>query len=336
MQGKHAQYTEEDGNVQNQTLASLSLDAFPLMSGDPMYAFFRHAFDVVGEKLEGDMPGIFDGFPVEEYANTLVRDLFESSKLEPIPEAIISLNVWMYIVHQLYDILRACQRNDNTSESDMMKALDVAAALWIGAGQEPRDNDTGNMLYNLAEKAAARFGQEENGEAFANGKFIESMLDIKVSIDTKVCQFDSISASIQLRIIIRRMIGYMTIPLVQMLIHHVMEVATTKTSDFIELYALAIGARVKACMPNAFSEMLELFVTKDFTNSEETAAIELIQSVYPCLEITCKMVGAYRTGRACIDNVDVESLTFAGYPINSDARNVCRTLLVSTDCCMPC
>ena len=303
-----------------------------------MYVFFIHAFDVLGEKIEGESPGVFDEEPVDEYANTLIGDLFKDNKLAPVPNAILSFNVWMYVVHQLYDILRACKRGNENTDSDMKKGLDIAAALWIGADQEGNDIDTGNMLFNLAGQAAAHFSQVSNGQAAANDKFIESLNAIKAAINIGQCQqADQEGAYIGLRIIIRRLIGYMTIPLVQLLIHHVMERATSQTSDFIEMYALSIGPRVEACMPSSFLDMVDLFVREDFNVSEQDDAITLIQSVYSCLEIDCQMIGEYASGqiKACDDSVSSANFTFAGYEIESDtpdarsgARNVRFTKLI--------
>lgn len=297
------------------------------MNQDAMYSFFRHAFMEIGQEVEGEPEGLFDEHPVNVYADTLVQDLFDTDKLAPAPEAVIVLNVWMYIVHQLYEISRACQRGDDNTNSDMQKALDIAAALWVGTGQEAKDNDTGNMLYNLAEKAAADFSQEVEGEAIVNNRFLGSLEDIKLAIELGACHSETTSY-VELRALIRKIIGYMTVPLVQTLIHHVMQEATGGTSDFIEMYFLSFAPRVQTCLPTVFSAMLDIFVRQDFKDMQEEAAINLVQSVYSCLEITCAQVGNYRTGEVptCDDTIDIQSFAFAGYPLNFDARPVRQTV----------
>jgi hypothetical protein len=325
--GRYATYNDTDGNIKNRTLASLSLDSFDVMGEDAMYSFFRHGFLQIGKFVEGEQEGLFDEHPANEYANTLVEDLFLSNKLEPVPEAIVALNVWMYIVHQLYDIARACKRSDGNSEDDMIKALDIAAALWIGTGQEANDNDTGNMFYNLAERAAAFFSQEEEGKSLVNKKMLELFLEFKHFIEIGDCNSNS-RAYGDFRSLVRRGIGYMTIPLVQMLIHHIMEEANGKTSDYIEMYALSIGPRVEACDPSAYSRMLDLFVRDDFKDFEEDVAIALIQSIFSCLEIDCKLVGDYKSGIVpqCNDEINVESVELAGYPLNFNVISVSHVM----------
>lgn len=298
------------------------MESFELMKGDAMYSFFRHAFLELGNEIEGEQLGQFDDRPVAEYANTLVLDLLALNKTAAVAEASVVLNVWMYVCHQLYTILRACKANDATSTQKMQEALDIAAALWIGADQLQGDNDSGNLLYNIAEQAGEKFDQDQ-GEARTNQLILDEMNTLELGINIGTCSKDA-NGYLEFRAVIRRMIGHMTVPLVQNLIHHVQGEASTTQADFIELYALAIGARVEACVPTSYKEMLGLFVENNFETASRQRAITLLQGVYGCLEVSCASIGAYRSGAvaACSDNINPELVSFAGYPLSFDATPV--------------
>jgi hypothetical protein len=68
---------------------------------------------------------------------------------------------------EMYETLRAYDRNDADTQDDMYGFLDVAAALWVGTSQVKSDNQEGYMLYILAEIAKSLFGQDQ-GESLIN------------------------------------------------------------------------------------------------------------------------------------------------------------------------
>ena len=301
---------------QTRSLASLSRGAYDTLKADAMFSFFRHAFLELGTAVEGEQLGEFRDRPVAEYADTLVMDLFALDQRDIESEAILILNVWMYIVHQLYEVMRTCKRkrNDRQSEADMNAALDIAAALWIGTGQLQGDNNSGNMLYNLAEVAGARFNQDQGGETVANTLVINSLNALKLGVDFRTCSNDA-NGYIEFRTIIRQTIGHMTMPLVQILIHHLSQGPSLERSNFIELYALSVAPRVEACNSTAYGDMISMFVRSNFEASERTVALALLQSVYTCLEVTCLNVGTYQSGvdDTCTDGTQIPP-SFAGYP----------------------
>jgi hypothetical protein len=290
------------------------------MKEDAMYSLFRHAFLELGSEVEGEDLGLFDQKPVAEYANTVVGDLFALNITHIETEAAIVLNVWMWCVHELYNVLRACERNDANSQDDMNAALDIAVALWIGADQPLGDNERGNLLYNLAENAGARFDQG-SAETLINTAIVEKFKAIQLGIGQGTCS--GAGGYIEFRNIVRQVFGLMTVPLVQILIYHIMEPPIRGKSDFIELYALALAPRVEVCNPVAYKKMLDMFVKGDFTESSRVEAIALIQSTYPCLGITCAEVGEYQSGLVAECADDTTKNTFlAGYPAASNVDQV--------------
>lgn len=289
------------------------------MKEDPFYIFFLHMFSDLGSKLEDEGLGVFDGKPIEHYGNTLVMDLFDLNVEHIETEAAIIINVWMWCVHELYNVLRACGQKDVDSQSKMNAALDIAAALWIGTDQRKEDSMSGNLLYHLAEEARAPFSQASS-EAGVNSNILFRFHDIQSKITLGICTSDP-DGYIKIRSIIKQLLGLMTVPLVQKLIHHIMKSTENNNSDFIELYTLAIAARVEVCNATAFAAMLPLFIEGDFKKENISEAIKLIQSIYPCLDMSYNDVGNYRTGEEFIDD-STQIKNLAGYSPTYNVKQV--------------
>lgn len=299
------------------SLGGLSLQSYPLMAQDALYNIFRHTFLLIGRDIEGEPEGKFDQQPVSEYADTLVNDLFELNISHIETEAAIILNVWMQIVHFLYEVMRACKSQD----TDKMNAsLDVAAALWIGADQPEGVSDQGNMMYNLAQIGAERFNQA-NGEAESNAKVINAMNDIQTKIAGGTCESDQ--GYVEVRDTINQLFGSMTIPLLQVLIHHIRQQPADGGANFIELYTLSFLPRVEACDPAVYKKLLQLLVRNSLQEADKDEAIGLLQSVYDCLGVTCVDIGSYESGEVptCSDD-EVNQEGLAGYSPATDIHPV--------------
>lgn len=284
------------------------------MGQSPMFNIFRHAFLVLGNTNEGETEGNFDNAPVEVYGDTLVNDLFELNMNDIETEAALVTIVWMAVIHNLFQMLQECKAADQTNS---LAALDKAAALWIGEGQVEGSNDEGSLLYNLAENAGERFDQD-NGEAMVNTQILDRLVTIQSNLNAGICS--SQEGYREMRGIVKNTIGLMTVPLVQNLIHHTMNLQNEGGSNYVELYALATIPRVAACDPAAYDEELHLDVLRELQPSQTSTAIKAIQKAYSCLEITCVQVGSYLGGTVpeCEDDT---AFVAAGYTTNrEDAR----------------
>ena len=288
------------------------------MAQDALYNLFRHTFFIIGRDIEHETPGNFDQKPIQEYANTLVNDLFTLNVTHIETEAALIHNVWMQIVHSLYDVLRGCKTNDADS---MNAALDIAAALWVGADQPYAVSDSGNLLYNLAQIAGQRFNQA-NGETLANTKVLDAMNEIQGKISDGTCASGE-QGYMDMRYTVNQLIGSMTIPLVQILIHHIQQQPAHGGADFIELYALSILPRVDACNPAAYSTLLSMLVRNPLQADGKEEAIGTLQSVFGCLGITCEDIGSYQSGEVPLCSDDVQQPEgLAGYYPTSDVHPV--------------
>jgi hypothetical protein len=162
---------ENGTNALPYTLAGLSRNASQY-NDFPMYNIYKYAFYVLGVTVQHDKPGTFDGGPVEEYANTLIADLFMLNRTRIQGDAALVLNVVMSYWGTLYKMLQVCEAGGNAAQ--MTAFLDQAAALWVGQGQVRASNVLGFMLYNLAERTGSSFEQDgSSGEALINTLVLE-------------------------------------------------------------------------------------------------------------------------------------------------------------------
>ena len=304
-QGQNAAGAAADGSTLS--LASLSLNAGTIMPDNPLYNIFRHAFLVLGNHNEGETAGSFDGAPIDEYANTVVNDLFDLNIENIETEAALVMNVWMVIVHELFNALSYCSADEKQAAE---KALDRAVALWVGDGQQEGNNELGHMLYNLAEIAGERFGQD-NGETQVNSKLMTEFVSMQSNISNGSCT--SQQGYADMRNQVKRIVKLMTIPLIQTLIHHIMNVGNEGGSNFVELYALALIPRVAACDPAAYNKELHLDVLRELGPSQADAALSSIQEAYSCFDVTCQEIGSYMGGlvETCTDKVDMDLVGYS-------------------------
>jgi hypothetical protein len=283
------------------------LNSADTMSESPMYNIFRHAFLVLGNAHEDETVGDFDGAPIEEFGDTIVLDLFDLNINDIETEAALVMNVWQVIVHELFEVQAECSAKN---QDNGIAALDRAAALWIGEGQEEGSNELGHLLYNLAENAGERFDQDD-GEAEVNTKVVDILVTIQAELLAGKC--DSTAGYIAMRGNVKKLIGLMTIPLIQNLIHHTMNVSNEGGSNFVELYALGTIPRVAACDPAAYDDELHLDVLRELTVSLQSQSIQAIQKAYSCLGITCADVGSYMGGTLPQCDEESSTVVVAGY-----------------------
>jgi len=307
--GQNSQYQDPQQGQINRSLASLSLKSKDIMMKDDWYNIFRYSFEYIGDKKENEAKGNFDDEPIEQYGNTIVMDLFDLNEEDIETEAALVMNVWMTVVHHLQEAEQKCKASTGGNSLDGETDLDVAAAYYVGWGQVEGDNDSGHLLYNLAENAGARFGKDE-GETAANKNVLDLMNQIKTEIITKgTCPNDHL----KFRSLVRQIVSQMTVPLVQNLIHYMSE----RKTDKLELYALALTPQISSCDTAGYDFLLDKLVLNTYDPSSFADVIERLQGLYSCLGITCADVGAYQTDEvAQCNDAQVNGKTeLAGYDL---------------------
>jgi hypothetical protein len=296
------------------------------MKENPFYHMFRYAFWDLGYNREGEDYGLFDGSPVATYADTVVQDLFALHIPEIESSAALVMNVWMASVNGVFQAMTHCRNHDPETG---LAALDKAVALWVGAGQEEGSNEKGHLLYNLAENAGELFDQDV-GETEVNRKVIDGFAELQTALQSGSCDKDATNFTIRysaVRSTVYWLTGIMTVPLIQNLIHHTVNIDNEGGSNMVELYSLGIIPRVATCDPRSYDYLLKLDVLNDLREEDGDKAIEALQRVYSCLGFTCNDVGSYMGGEipACVD-VDTSSpFLQGGYTATSKgARSISR------------
>jgi hypothetical protein len=283
------------------------------MADDPLYNIFRYALQ--------DEQGLFLGNDVGLYADTLVNEAFENTNEASQllgAEAIVVYNVWMYLAHELSQTLRNC-KNRSITDMDGIHSIDEAVAYWIGDGQVTGDREQGHLLYALAEQMGERFGLDETaGESRTNTNILRLFNQAKFELSFPTACSDDLGTHPRLFQIVNNIVSWMTVPLVQGLIHNLYE----NDKDRVKLYGRAVWPLVAGCSNSTFTALKDKLFNADYNVIEVDDIVARIENTYGCLGFTCDDMGVHekQTKQTC---TDISVLTpVAGYVPQSDVRAV--------------
>lgn len=282
------------------TLEQLSENAAAWFGNSPYYNIYRSGFARLGREVENDEPGNFDSRSVDVYANTTVDDLFKLEVDFIEAEAALVMNVAMAFWGSLWNVMEAC-RDDNPSQ--MTQALDQAAAYWVGADQVKGDQSTGYSFYNAAQFAGDRFNQNQgDSEVDLNKAVLAELNSIQRDIQQNTCVETDGYKTVRRRV--KNLHGHLNRLLVQLMLYRIDSVVPDEDSDFVELYILSLLPQIGACNPDAYYELVDTTILNNVGPNERQQVIATLQSIYPCLHITCADVGSYKGNviPACDDN----------------------------------
>jgi hypothetical protein len=207
----------------------------------------------------------------------------------------------MYATHFLYDGVRTCQTEteaDNTSQFDLKGGgLDEFIALWIGTGQAPASMD-GFGLYAFAEQADDLFDSIDGDESDALGditteSYVNSQLKLLYQEGASllslpgVCTKDNPNSPKKLWSVVSQILAQMHVPLMQMLIHSILEKDTLST----RLYALAVVPQAAHCRASSYKRLKEFLLRDDPDFSKTEMMILDLYDIYACFGLTCDDIG---------------------------------------------
>lgn len=271
----------------------MSTDSHNLMIDEPLYNLYRYSFQ--NEKF-------FQGNS-SFYAQNIVTQGFDASRLHVATEGSIVLNLWMFIVHKLYETVHNLENGDPG-----LVELDEAFTLWVGLKQEEGFND-GFLMYNIAENAESYIINDPTDanhiESKVNKNIIELFKSARVLVNS--IHTDRSGSLDDFRVLMNRLIGQMTIPLVQRLIYHI---STDKDDGFIKLYGLSILPLIAGCSPSSYDRMNSFLIDEIFDDTNVEEILNLLESSYNCLQISCDAVEFHdRNSSSCV--FDIQQI--AGY-----------------------
>ena len=330
MEDRQRIYTE--GNHSSMSLQSLSLTSYELFQEVPIYNVYLSAFRTMGKNanfsgaLTLEELGDFDGAPIQQYADTLVLDLFDLGIPRIEGTGSVVFNVLMAHWGHLWLMLQECHANQDAAKA--LQHLDTAVALWVGEGQIRNDKQKGYFMYSLSQLAGVQFGQDD-AESVQNRLVLQVFVALQATLqDNDTCVNSNAGSYISMRWQVRSLIHYANTVLVQLLLHSIQDVVDNGSpSDYVELYSLAINPQIAACDADLYKNIMVLTVLNDLTVDTRDAAIAAVQAAYSCLGITCSDVGAYLDGLIpmCVDHDSKPPAALpalAGYQPTTDVRDI--------------
>lgn len=282
------------------------------MADEPLFNIYRYALQ--------DEEGQFLGAEVGLYANSLVNEAFENTNPDSqtiAADAVLVYNVWMYLVHELYQTLGQC-KNKQIVDTDGIHSIDEAVAYWIGDGQVTGEAEQGHLLYALAEQMGEKFGLDETGQSRTNTNILRLFNQAKLELSLPTACSDNPDTFPRLSQIVNRIVSWMTVPLVQGLISSMRE----NDKDRAKMYARAVLPMVAGCSESTFTFLNDKLNNEEYNVVEVDDIIARLQTTYECLGFTCDDIGTHEldSTQTCVDPAVLSPL--AGYVPQSDVRSV--------------
>ncbi|GAX12483.1 hypothetical protein FisN_24Hh058 [Fistulifera solaris] len=276
------------GNSSISSLKEFSTEASTFMSQDPMYNFYRIA--LYEDEAFDDIVNAA-GWP---FGNAVVElALAPKNGNDPVlaSKAAVVMNIWMMIVHRLYESARQCRAN-----SWSPKWIDSAVALWIGQQQGEGKYNSGWSMYRVAQDAAMFYGNSE-GEAISNGE----VLTLLIALQQEGTKCDGSSESyLSYKFLVDETIRVMSTPLLQNLLYHMSE----DNFEYVELYALAFIPQALSCNEGWYFNLRDSLYEKFERNTRiNEPFIEIFSDVLICLKMECSDLGNISTAGAFLKDL---------------------------------
>jgi len=312
--------------------------------------------------------------PVDNYGHTIISDEFSKSSgydAELTAETIRATDVWMAVVQSLYDAVALCDEGkDPTAVSGgYSNPVDVAAAFWFGDladGTSGTAMESSGTMYAWAKRARDNFALALVGESSsgfdANAKILEGLNDLQSMLPLCWPSDGSAAAGdeepndkegdvvLEVRMMVDDVVRYMTVPLVQNLIHYSARVAeimeekgesdvTADEIDYVILYGLVTIPPITICDETAYDSLYKDLITNAKADRITTATLyNMLISLHSrllCLGIECDWIGESNLLSAGIGNstfptCQPPSMDFKGYA-GSDSSDLLERMKVDLD-----
>ena len=258
------------------------------------------------------------------YGHTIVESFFVTGNVlddaRPVlaAEAAVALNIWGWIVHELYQAWDNCATHGFTTDEDGVHSIDEAVAYWIGDEQETGSKSSGYLLYRLAEEGAEMFDLPKvNGQSKTNMNVLKLFKEAALQLTfSRACADGEVSAD-TLGDTIEQLVSQMTIPLIQHLIYNLRRNDRSR----VKIYAHAVVPLLAPCQKDTFEYLREKLIEASYEISDIDEIVTKIESTFSCLGLKCRDIGKlkeYGTSSPCIDRAPLKPL--AGYTPSTDVR----------------
>jgi len=227
------------------------------------------------------------------------------------------MNVWMYAVREFEDAIDDCTSctsncNLHSTNYDSVHAWDEGVAFYAGVreGTAHGGNSGGVMVYRLAEKRCANFGTcGAAGDATSGISMVNSEL-FKAGTGLFPHGRDLLQQGecSKVRPVVDQIVSLMTVPLVQGTLRYAYKVGhvpaqrIAKNAAEGSTFAAALLPMVHYCHAASATTVennMKFGLTFDSNGANPTGTLPsfpavkgALEAVYPCLGITCDMVGS--------------------------------------------
>ena len=316
--GRNSNLYDKEGNDlhQKRSLKQLSFNAtYGFYDEDPTFLFHTYGLSALStspSKKAGKEELMIHYTYAHDFVGELLADVASGTLAV---EAIVALNLWMYVAHELWQSVSECaystlNRMDGSTLENVnakgAQSFDEAIAYWIGEGQSNGDTD-GYALYNLAQTAGDAFDTIDT-EAYANSKIKRLYEEGRALLSFEAACTEDSNTLEQLWHVTNEMVSQMMIPLVQMLI------LSMKERDYhrIQIYAIAIVPQISACKPSIYRYLKSELIQQTYKSSSFDKILEELQNSFSCLGLSCEDIGAYGEAVPMCQNKPFNS-PLAGY-----------------------
>lgn len=326
-------------NKNFRTIQMFSTEAFKAMKNCPdssiecFYDDFQLFVDYYGDTDYGNKwinaaaNGTNTGFKTGR-GNADFKDMVGTrgrGRAEAMTQGAIYLNVWMWAIRHMEVAVDNCNvectpANKGFCYTDAIASWDQAFAYYAGSLEGSTGSGNGVLLYSLAEARAAEFktagylSDQLQGTSYVN---LELLHLFNKGQDILSARGQPTQCS-ELGAIKQKIVNLMKVPVIQTLYRYAwMRETIDENAERQEArgatFAAAILPYVHACKPSHATTLYNLMaVGTDPTKVSFSRVRSTLESLYPCLGVTCAQIGGiFRNGQY----LDGAGPCFDGAPI---------------------
>jgi hypothetical protein len=264
-------------------IQTLATEADSIMGDDLLWNVFLYArYD--DDAFDGELATNDDFWPWGDDVVTLALDPEHGNSVKLASEAAVVMNIYMMIVHHVYEATRLCREGN----ADAPKHIDAAFGLWIGEEQGEAAFDSGWSMYSIGQEAYNHYGNDED-EAPANSAIIGLMHGVN-QLAQECTGVDGDPNYVEMRAATDDIIFHLSKPLMQMLLYYL----SVGDVNFAELYSLALVPQIRACNDASFEYLGEVLFQGTFfdeSDADTETVLDDFAGGLACLRYSCEDLG---------------------------------------------
>lgn len=307
-------YNDKGIEIGQRSIASFSLEDTKDMLNEPLINIYQYALR--------DNQGKFLGNDSRVYADSIVNHYLDniiSSDKDIAADAMLVLNIWMKLIHELFQTVENC-RNKKIADMDGVHSIDEAVAYWIGDGQVTGDGDKGHLFYALAERMGDKFQININGQSKTNQNILRLFNQARLELTFPNACSENPNTYTRLRQIVTKIISQMVIPLMQKLIDSLYE----DQKHRVQLYSFAVVPLIAPCDPELYDYLHSKLIQNTYNIIENEDIIARLQTAYNCLGLACDDIGQHTSGSGINCNDRDQETSLAGFTPTTDVGNYAK------------